>query len=116
MSCRNYNTATYYSHGRGRSWGAEDAEQYGRFPQTRAAEYLGVSIKAFRAGCAACGYHSTEWHHVGKYAARIDYYDTHEVKNDPKFWRGCAEAYKSKAKKAELEAKAQRIQELEVAA
>ena len=116
MSYRNFNTASYYSHGRGRSWGAEEAEQYGRYPRTRAAEYLGVSVKAFRAGCIASRYTSSEWHHVGKYASMVDYYDTEELKNDPKFWRGCAEAYKSKAKKAELEAKAKRVEELEVAA
>jgi len=105
-----------YSHGRGRSWGAEEAEQYGRYPRTRAAEHLGVSVKAFRAGYAASDYTSNEWHHVGKYAAAIDYYDTHELQTDPKFWRGCAEEYKSKVKKAELEAKAQRAESLEVAA
>ena len=112
MSYRNrYRTSTFYNEGRGRSWGAEEAEQYGRYPRTRAAESLGVSTKAFDAGCVKSQYTSHEWHHVGKYAARIDYYDTEELKIDPKFWRGCAEVYKSKKKKEELETIAQKLEE-----
>ena len=45
-----------------------------------------------------------------RYAARIDYYDTEELKIDPEFWRGCAEVYKSKKKKEELETIAQKIE------
>jgi hypothetical protein len=59
-----------------RSANAEAAETEGRLPRTRAAQALGVSVKAFDVGCARCGYTSTEWHHVGKYAMRVDYYDT----------------------------------------
>tara|TARA_Y100001963_G_C6721964_1_gene419544 strand:+ start:225 stop:569 length:345 start_codon:yes stop_codon:yes gene_type:complete len=109
MRYRNYNTASYYSHGRGRSWNAEEAEQYGRYPRTRAAESLGVSVKAFRAGCIACEYVASEWHHVGKFASAVTYYDTEELKADPRFWKGCAEAYKSKAKKDQMNMYAERI-------
>ncbi len=88
-----------------RSYNAENAEADGRLPRTRAAAHLGVSVKAFDAGRMACGYTSTEWHHVGKYAAMVDYYDTNTLEADPEFWKGCAEAYASKKKKAELMAR-----------
>lgn len=94
--------AAYYSRNGSysRSANAEAAEDAGRFPRTRAAAYLGLSVKAFNAGCLAVGYRATEWHHVGKYANPVDYYDCEELADSPEFWRGAAEAYKSKAKRA----------------
>lgn len=81
-----------------RSAGAQEAENQGRYPRTKAAKHLGVSVKAFDAGCEAAGYRSTEWHHVGKYASMIDYYDTNELESSAAFWRGAASAYKIKAR------------------
>ena len=89
-----------------RSYNAERAEDSGRLPRTRAASRLGVSVKAFDAGCEKAGYRSTEWHHVGKYANMVDYYDTEELEASWKFWVGARSAYSGKAKKKELLAKA----------
>lgn len=82
--------AAYYSRNNSysRSAGAEYAEREGRYPRTRAAKELGLSVKAFDAGCAKINHRSTEWHHIGKYANRVDYYDTHELAANPLFWRG----------------------------
>lgn len=85
-----------------RSANAEWAEEENRFPRSRAAKHLGVSVKAFDAGCLACGYVATEWHHVGKYAAMVDYYDCEALADDPLFWEGAAGAYKSAKKRDEL--------------
>lgn len=85
-----------------RSYNAECAEDEGRLPRTRAAKHLGLSLAAFDAGCAEVGYIATEWHHVGKYAARIDYYDTERLREQPEFWRGAASAYKSTAKRESI--------------
>ena len=82
---------------------ASDAESAGRLPITRAAKSLGLSVDAFRAGCRAIGYHSTEWHHVGKYATMVDYWDTVFVRAFPAFWEGAATAYKSNAKRSLLD-------------
>jgi hypothetical protein len=94
-----------------RSANAEAAEEEGRYPRTRAAAALGLSVKAFDAGCRAAGYRATEWHHVGKYASMVDYYDTEELADNPEFWRGAAEAYKSKAKRAAVLATMERRRE-----
>lgn len=71
-----------------RSYNAERAESSGRYPRTRAAKELGLSVKAFDAGCKYCGYYSSEWHHVGKFANRVDYYDVAELSQNIKFWVG----------------------------
>jgi hypothetical protein len=88
-----------------RSANAEAAEAAGRLPRTRAAARLGVSVKAFDAGCAAAGYRTTEWHHVGKYASPVDYYDTNELSESVEFWEGAAACYKAKAKQDEIRAR-----------
>jgi hypothetical protein len=93
-----YSRAGSYS----RSYNAEVAESEGRLPRTRAAAALGVSAPAFDAGCKAAGYICDEWHHVGKYANRVDYYDAEELRLTPAFWEGCAAHYKSAAKRAAL--------------
>lgn len=100
--------SAYYSRNQSysRSHNAECAEHDGRLPRTRAASRLGVSAKAFAAGCAHCGYTSTEWHHVGKYATMVDYYDTRELGGNWKFWMGARSAYATKAKRLELFRKA----------
>lgn len=84
--------AAYYSRNNSysRSYNASCAEAEGRLPRTRAAAALGLSTKAFDAGCAACGYRATEWHHVGKYANMVDYYDTEELSASAEFWTGAA--------------------------
>jgi hypothetical protein len=78
------------------------AESEGRFPRTRAAAALGVSLPAFDAGCRAAGYTADEWHHVGRYATRVDYYDAEALRAAPSFWEGCAAHYKSAAKRAAM--------------
>jgi len=93
----------------GKSYNASCAEENGRLPLTRAAYHLGVNTVAFRVGCAAADYKVSEWHHVGKFATPVDYYDTNELSSNPEFWKGCSEAYKSKIKKEELLMKAHDI-------
>lgn len=70
-------TATYLREGRGRSLRALEAEDNDRLPLTRAipvvAKRAGVTQKVARAALEAT--HDGEWHHVGKYAGRCDYYD-----------------------------------------
>lgn len=85
-----------------KSYNAICAERAGRFPRTRAAAHLGISAKAFDAGCKAAGYTSTEFHHVGKYATCVDYYDTEALKSDWKFWLGVAKTYSAKMKRREF--------------
>lgn len=72
--------STYYSRAGSysRSYNAEVAESEGRAPMSRA-----MRVVAARYGCsqstAKCALellHDGEWHHVGKYANRVDYYDT----------------------------------------
>ena len=85
-----------------RSFNAEVAESEGRLPRTRAAATLGVSVPAFDAGCKSAGYVCAEWHHVGKYASRVDYYDTELLRVSPAFWEGAAAHYKSAVKRAAM--------------
>jgi hypothetical protein len=80
-----------------KSANAARAEAEGRFPMSVAAKKLGISAAAFRAGCAAANYTSTEWHHTGRHARRIDYYDTVVLSRNPDFWRGAASKYSDKA-------------------
>lgn len=113
MARWNRRSCAHYSRNYGNEWSrsanAQEAENNGRYPRTRAAAALGVSVKAFDAGRFACGYHTSEWHHVGKYANMVDYYDTNELRGDPQFWQGCAAAYKSKARQTELLEKAKTL-------
>lgn len=85
--------STFYSRNNSysRSCNAEVAESQDRFPLTRAAQYLGLSSAAFKAGLSNAGISTNEWHHVGKYANRVDYYDVSldsEIVNSFKFWKG----------------------------
>lgn len=97
-------TSAYYSRNDSysRSYNAECAEGEGRLPRTRAAAYLGLSTAAFDAGRLAAGYVATEWHHVGKYASRVKYYDCEELASSPEFWAGAAAVYKSAKKRTEV--------------
>lgn len=93
--------AAYYSRNNSysRSHNAEVAESRDRFPLTRAARHLGLSSSAFRAGLLYAGISTDEWHHVGKYANRVDYYDVNdsgEIYNSFSFWKGAT----TKANKA----------------
>lgn len=71
--------STYYSRAESysRSYNAMEAKRAGRMPLTRAAKYVaaeaGVTQKAAKVALQAV--HDGEWHHVGKYATRVDYYD-----------------------------------------
>lgn len=85
-----------------RSANAENAECDNRFPRSRAAKFLGLNIKAFDAGVKACNYQVSEWHHVGKYATEVNYYDTEELANQKEFWEGASASYKTKKKQNEV--------------
>lgn len=60
-----------------RSYNATEAESESRYPLTRAIAAVrsqaGVSVKDARAALVAA--HDGEWHHVGKFASRVNYYD-----------------------------------------
>lgn len=99
-----------------RSFNAEVAESENRLPRSRAAAFCGLSVAAFDAGCRAVGYSPSEWHHVGKFAARVDYYDCEELASQPEFWAGAAASYKSAKKRAEVLATVARWAEAERAA
>jgi len=71
-------------------------------PRTRAAAAPGLSIRAFDAGCTAAAYVATEWHHSGKFAARVAFFDTAELMASPEFWSGASTAYASATKRAAL--------------
>lgn len=83
-----------------RSYNAECAENEGRLPRLRAAKELGISAKAFDVGYSSGDYTTSEWHHVGKYANKIDYYDTNEILIDFNFWLAVKKFYKTKKMKA----------------
>lgn len=85
--------SAYYSRNKSysRSFNAERAEVNDRYPLTRAAKHLGISVKAFKNGLDLSGITTNEWHHVGKYANMVDYYDVSndsEIVNSYKFWKG----------------------------
>lgn len=107
--------SAYYSRNQSysRSHNAEVAEEEGRFPRTRAAAHLGLSVRAFDAACKAVGYRATEWHHVGKYANEVTYFDTAELVDNPDFWTA-ALAASSPAKRKQIAAdfEAQRVAEV----
>jgi hypothetical protein len=79
-----------------KSANAAQAEAEGRYPMTVAAKKLGISTKAFKAGCRSAKYESSEWHHTGSHARRTDYYDTTTLSTDADFWRGAARQYSDK--------------------
>lgn len=81
---------------RSKSAGAAQAEAEGRFPLTIAAKKLGLSAKAFKAGCRSAQYENNEWHHTGSHARRTDYYDIGFLGSDADFWRGAAREYSDK--------------------
>lgn len=85
--------SAYYSRNNSysRSFNAECAERENRYPLTRAAAYLGISLAAFKNGLSHSGISTNEWHHVGKYANHVDYYDVSEsgeIVNSFSFWKG----------------------------
>ena len=99
-----------YGNGYSRSVNAECAEADGRLPRTRAAESLGLSVRAFDTGCAEARYTATEWHHVGRYASEIYYYDCNALADDPAFWKG-ALSVSSPVKRAAITARLQAARE-----
>ena len=76
--------ATYLSAGRGRSLNAQEAEEEGRYPRSKAfpvlAELLGITKAAAKRAMDdyACD-HAGEWHHVGARAVRVYFYSPHDV-------------------------------------
>lgn len=65
--------SAYYSKNKSysRSYNAECAEEDGRYPATRFKAVYGIDPRKVVA--------AHEWHHVGKYAARVDYFDIEDV-------------------------------------
>jgi hypothetical protein len=72
-----------------RSYNAEQAESEGRFPKSRFRAEIRKAIGSratprllrayYRAGEAIIERGTSEWHHVGRYASRIDYFDFSEL-------------------------------------
>jgi hypothetical protein len=68
-----------------RSYNAEQAESEGRFPKSRFRAEIRKAIGSratprllrayYKAGAAIIERGTNEWHHVGRYASRIDYFD-----------------------------------------
>lgn len=81
-------TSAYYSRNNSysRSFNAECAEEEGRLPLTRAAKAIGLSLNHFKETLKLANIKTNEWHHVGKFANRVDYYDTIEIRNNVNFW------------------------------
>ena len=117
MAWRSRRRWARYSRNYGNEWSksanAQNAEDNGRYPRTRAAANLGVSVKAFDSGVRHAGITTNEWHHVGKYATMIDYWDTEICRENAQFWRGAALAYKAVKRIAELQAKAEILEQAE---
>ena len=69
--------ASFYKHGHGRSRNARIAESEGRAPLTRAAQAVAQSANCTQAVAKeACRLTwDGEYHHVGKFAAEVEYYD-----------------------------------------
>jgi hypothetical protein len=63
---------------------------------------LKISLGAFDVGCKAIGYGPTEWHHVGRYANQVDYYDLPYIQSQVEFWRAVMRCYKQNAKRLEI--------------
>lgn len=66
-------TATYLRHGRGRSLNAEAAMDSGRMPASHIAKAIGQGTTA--AFITQYAPSTGEWHHVGKYATHVAFYD-----------------------------------------
>lgn len=76
---------TIYKNGNSKSANAEYAEDNGRYPLTTAAKKLGITPALFKKAIEFCNYRTNEWHHVSKYANKVDYYDTVELLCNYKF-------------------------------
>lgn len=94
---------TYSGNTNSKSLNARAAEADGRFPASRMAEVLrdkglfrGVTPADIKAAV-----HSGEWHHVGSYAARVDYYGLDDVFQFRRELRAAIAARKAKAAPAE---------------
>lgn len=77
-----YRRANSYS----RSYRAHVAEDSGRHPLERAAKIIAEHSGASKAASKSflVNNHDGEWHHVGKFANQVNYYDTSEhLKKDP---------------------------------
>lgn len=74
--------STYYSRAGSysRSYNAEVAEDQGRAPLSRAKLTVVAEFRCTQAAAAAAllHLHDGEWHHVGKFAACVDYFDTRD--------------------------------------
>ena len=75
-------TATYFRHGEGRSIAARVAESDGRMPMSRAKVTVASEHGCTQvvAAAALTLLHDGEWHHVGKYATRCDYFGTADAR------------------------------------
>jgi len=76
--------STYYSRAGSysRSYNAHVAERAGRMPMSRARVAVAREFNCSQATAAAAlsHFHDGEWHHVGKYANCVSYYDTSDYR------------------------------------
>lgn len=94
----------YYGNTNSRSRGARLAEAAGRYPATRMAAYL-RRLGLFRGATAADitgAVESTEWHHVGNFAARVPYYGLDDIYRFRRELRAAITARRAAAKPAEM--------------
>lgn len=82
MKYANYTSAIGFCRNFSRSRRAQIAEIDGRMPATRAAKTWGFKSAA----CLKKWVRSTEWHHVGRFAAATDYYDVESWIRDESLW------------------------------
>lgn len=76
MSIRSYASAFGDGRNYSRSRRAQIAEADGKMPLTRAAAALAIPARALKLVADPC-----EWHHVGKYARCVDYYDVDAIRH-----------------------------------
>lgn len=77
---------TIYRNGNSRSYRAECAENEGRFPISKCAAFFNMSLKLFKEALNYAKIESNEWHHVSKFANKVNFYDTNEIKSNFSFW------------------------------
>lgn len=75
-------TASFFRHGEGRSFNARNAEFEGRMPLSRAKKAVADQFDCSQtvAATALELLHDGEWHHVGKFAAEVAYYDSADIR------------------------------------
>lgn len=93
--------SAYYSRNNSysRSYNAECAQEEGRYPLIRAAKKIGCSLAIFKEAIANDIISTDEWHHVSKFANKVNYYDTVAILEDIEFLKFWLKRTKIKAKR-----------------